>query len=456
VVITGTGFTGTTQVDFNNTVATFVVDTDTQITATVPANATTGPINVTTPGSTTASATFTVTVIAVPTISGINPTTGGIGTSVVITGTGFTGTTQVNFNGTPDSGYTVDSDTQITTTVPANTTTGPINVTTPGGTAASATFTVIPAPTISSINPTAGGVGTSVVITGTGFTGTTQVDFNGIPDPGFVADSDTQITAAVPAGATTGPINVTTPGGSIASATFTVIPAPTISGISPTTGGVGTTVVITGRNFGNTTQVDFNGTPDPGFVVSPNKKQITATVPAGATTGPINVTTPSGTAASTTFTVPGISSIDPGIGGVGASVVITGSGLTGTTQVDFNGTPDPGFVVDNDTQITATVPVGATSGPINLTISGDTVTGPVFTILLSGQDGDLAPLGAPDGILDTGDLLIMQRIVLGQIVASALELQHGDLYPSSAPDGVIDLSDLILQQRLLLEASSSP
>lgn len=60
------------------------------------------------------------------------------------------------------------------------------------------------------------------------------------------------------------------------------------------------------------------------------------------------------------------------------------------------------------------------------------------------NDGDVGPLGAPDGKIDAADYLVALRIALGQVPASNLELSHGDLYPSGAPDGIIDLSDLVL------------
>ncbi|HHJ36765.1 MAG TPA: hypothetical protein ENJ87_13470 [Gammaproteobacteria bacterium] len=59
-------------------------------------------------------------------------------------------------------------------------------------------------------------------------------------------------------------------------------------------------------------------------------------------------------------------------------------------------------------------------------------------------DGDIAPLGAPDGLINAADYLLAQRIVLGDLTATSLELAHSDLYPVAAPDGVIDISDLIL------------
>src|SRR5205814_3703918 len=83
-------------------------------------------------------------------------------------------------------------------------------------------FTVINPPTISSFTPGSGPVGTSVTISGTNFTGASAVLFNGT-SASFTVSSATAITATVPAGATSGPISVTTPGGTASSAaSFTV------------------------------------------------------------------------------------------------------------------------------------------------------------------------------------------------------------------------------------------
>jgi hypothetical protein len=83
--------------------------------------------------------------VSAPVISSI-PSSGTVGTAIVITGQNFTGATIVAFNGVAAS-FTVNSATQITVTVPAAATSGPITVTTPGGTAHSAAaFTVLAAP----------------------------------------------------------------------------------------------------------------------------------------------------------------------------------------------------------------------------------------------------------------------------------------------------------------------
>ena len=78
-----------------------------------------------------------------PTITGISPSSGLAGTIVTITGTDFTGATAVRFNGLAADSFTVNGATSITATAPTGVTTGPISVTTPGGTAASSgNFTV--------------------------------------------------------------------------------------------------------------------------------------------------------------------------------------------------------------------------------------------------------------------------------------------------------------------------
>ena len=312
-----------------------------------------------------------------PTIADFSPVSGAVGTSVVITGTNLTGVSAVAFNGTSAS-YVVDSASQITAAVPTGATTGPIAVTTPGGTATSAAaFTVAAsAPTITSFSPASGPVGTSVIISGSDFTGATAVTFNGT-SASYVVDSASQITAAVPTGATTGPIAVTTPGGTATSAAaFTVAAsAPTITSFSPASGPVGTSVTIKGTNLATTTAVTFN---DASASYTIRRGQIIATVPVGATTGKIVVTTPDGTATSTPdFTVtaaPTITDFTPASGPAGTAVAITGSNFTNASTVKFLNNATAAFTVNSATLITATVPKNAKSGPISVTTSAGTAT----------------------------------------------------------------------------------
>jgi uncharacterized repeat protein (TIGR03803 family) len=151
------------------------------------------------------------------------PAAARVGKTVEILGQGFTGATLVSFNGTA-ANFTVVSDKYLTAVVPAGTTTGKIVVTEPGGALASSKmFRVLPQ--IFTFSPSSGTAGTTIVITGDSFTGATFLTFGGRQPATFTVNSNTQITAVVPAGAVTGAINLVTPGGHCGSnSNFTVTP----------------------------------------------------------------------------------------------------------------------------------------------------------------------------------------------------------------------------------------
>jgi uncharacterized repeat protein (TIGR03803 family) len=221
VEILGQGFTGATGVSFNGVAAKFDNVSDTYMTAAVPAGALTGPVTVTTfSGTLTSDRTFLVA----PQVKSFTPASGEVGTSVTITGVSLTQTTELTIGGIAAT-FKVDSDTQVTATVPPGAKTGKkITITTAGGSASSAeNFVVVPE--VLSFSPTSGPVGTSVTITGNSFTGATKVTFEGVAATSFEVKSDTQVDALVPTGAKTGTIAVTTPGGTGTSASkFTVKP----------------------------------------------------------------------------------------------------------------------------------------------------------------------------------------------------------------------------------------
>ncbi|MBC6981447.1 S-layer family protein, partial [Caulobacter sp. 17J80-11] len=236
---------------------------------------------------------------AAPTVTSISPTAGPTsgGTTVVITGTNLSGATAVVFGATAATAYTINSATQITATAPAGSAgTVDVRVTTAGGTSATSAadqFTFIAAPTVTSLSPTAGptGGGTTVVITGTGFSSanpTGAVKF-GATNATYTINSNTQITATAPANsAGTYDVTVTTAGGTSATSAadqYTFVAAPTVTSLSPATGptGGGTTVVITGTGFAaasGTGAVKFGAT-NATYTINSNT-QITATAPANS------------------------------------------------------------------------------------------------------------------------------------------------------------------------------
>ncbi len=151
---------------------------------------------------------------------------------------------------------------------------------------------------------------------------------------------------------------------------FLVPGAPTISSFTPAAASVGRSVTISGTAFDATSGVAFNGVPATTFAVISDVK-LTATVPNGALTGLITVTTPVGVATSaTTFKVkPTIMSFSPPSGPVGTTVTINGSAFTGATKVTFNG-KSAAFTINSYSKITATVPPGATTGRIVVKTAG--------------------------------------------------------------------------------------
>lgn len=155
-----------------------------------------------------------------------------------------------------------------------------------------------------------------------------------------------------------------------------------ITSFTPTSGAVGTQVEIKGNNFGSTNAnnlVRFNGTL--ALATASTAGSITTTVPAGAATGLITVTVGGNTATSATnFTVttpvPTIISFTPASGPVGTSVVITGTNFSTTNAnniVKFNGITALA-TASTATSITTTVPTGATTGLITVTVGGNTAT----------------------------------------------------------------------------------
>ncbi len=88
------------------------------------------------------------------------------------------------------------------------------------------------------------------------------------------------------------------------------------------------------------------------------------------------------------------------------------------------------------------------------------VLGLVFSTLAVAADyvpaGDIAPRGSPDGVVDQADVLLLQRILLGEIVPTDIEKQIVDVAPIGHPDGVLDVSDLLVLQRAALGLITLP
>ncbi len=299
VFIFGNGFDDTPAnniVRFNGVPATVNSSNCCFLNVVVPLGASTGNLTVQIGALTTFNpVTFT---IPNPTITSFTPTVATTGETVTITGTNFSPVNAINvvrFNGIVAT-VTASSATSITTTVPVGATTGPITITVDGRVATSSSnFTFVFPPTISSFSPVSGPPGTTVTISGANFDpvpANNTVRINGALMT-VTSSTVTTIVADIPVSATSGLITVTVMGytGTSPSNFQVITPAPTITGFSPATGPVGTSVTITGTNF--------NLLPANNFVrfgqVSATVSSVTATsmqvtVPIGASYHPISLT----------------------------------------------------------------------------------------------------------------------------------------------------------------------
>lgn len=241
-------------------------------------------------------------------------------------------------------------------------------------------------PTATTVSPVKGpaGGGTSVLIHGTRFTGATAVKFGGIEAPTFTVLNDNVIRATSPAGSGTVHLSVTVPAGTAASTgTFTYIPAPVVTSVSPNQGTTGTVVTVNGSNFTGATRVQF-GTVTGTNLVIVNANQLRITAPAGSP-GVVNirVTTPGGASAIVTadrFTyvaAPAVTSVTPNAGPAGTVVTIRGTNLTGTTRVQFANTSATNVTVVNATTVRATAPAG--TGLVNVRVTTPGGASPITT-----------------------------------------------------------------------------
>ena len=157
-----------------------------------------------------------------PFVSLVTLRSGKLGTQVGILGQGFSSSSVVKFGGTSATTTALTGSTFILATVPTGAHTGTVTVTTGATTLTSPkTFKILPA--ITSFTPAAGPPGTSVHISGTELSQATRVTFGGVAATSFTVNSDSLVTATVPATGKTGKIAITTPGGvATSAATFTV------------------------------------------------------------------------------------------------------------------------------------------------------------------------------------------------------------------------------------------
>lgn len=384
VTITGTQFAAGATVTIGGKACTSVVVVSaTTITCVTPAG-TVGAKDVVVTNADTSTTTlasgFTYIVIN-PTATAVTPTTvdAAGGTTITITGTLFQAGATVDVAGTPCTNVVVVSATQITCAIPALAVGWKaITVTNPDGgkvDRASSLSYYIPVLTVTNSQPTKGNVtgGTTLTLTGTLFKTDTTVTVGGNPCTSVTRISDTQLTCVTPAG-TTGfaPIVVSNPGGGTVTrnnAFQYYVPVFSVVSVAPATGtnSGGTRITVNGDLYLSGATVTVGDKPCTS-VVFVSTFQLTCITPAGtAGAVTVEVTNPGGAkankASAFTYAV-----VNPTVGAVSPSTVLTTGGKTITirgtafapgTTVTIGDAPCTAVVVVSETELNCVVPAAA-------------------------------------------------------------------------------------------------
>ena len=247
---------------------------------------------------------------------------------------------------------------------------------------------------VTSISPSSAAEGDQITISGTGFSGSMLVRFNGYAYAYEYAYSATELEVTVPSGAQTGTIIVerrsdyvqaTSPG------VLTVAVTPlTVSSISPSSVSEGDQITISGTGFGGSMYVSFEGSVSE-YVYAYSSTELELTVPSGAQTGTVTVYRSSDYAQATGYLIVlagplTIASINPSAASEGGRITINGTGFSGYMDVYFGGGAYASEYANSSTELEVTVPSGAQTGTVTVERSSDaaraTSTG-ILTVLNS-------------------------------------------------------------------------
>jgi IPT/TIG domain len=373
VKIKGTGFVSPASVTIGNAATSVVVVSETEITAKTAATAAGKDAVVVSDGNGTSPGGPTYTYLPAPTVTTIEPASGPAlgGTAVKIKGTGFVSPATVTI-GSAATSVTVVSATEIMAKTAATAAgsdavvVADANGTSPAG----PVYTYLPAPTVTSIEPTSGSTagGAAVKIKGTGFVSPATVTI-GSAATSVVVVSSTEITAKTAATAAGSDAVVVSDvnGSSTPGPTYTYIapPGPTVTAIEPIAGPTtgGTAVKITGTGFVAGASVTIGSPAISVEVVSETEIRARTTATAAGSDAVV-VSDANGTSTGgPSFTyegAPTVTSVEPGSGSTsgGTQVTITGTNLIGA-GVTFGATAAASVKVNSPTSLTATSPAGS-------------------------------------------------------------------------------------------------
>ena len=126
---------------------------------------------------------------------------------------------------------------------------------------------------------------------------------------------------------------------------------------------------------------------------------------------------------------PAIIGISPGSGEAGSSVTISGTNLAFATNVTFNG-QSASFTINSATNLTATAPPGATTGPIAVATLGGTATSANDFTVTASAVADLTITSTHSGSLTQGDAADVYTLLVANV-------------GGAASSGIVTVTDLL-------------
>ncbi len=254
-------------------------------------------------------------------------------------------------------------------------------------------------PVVESFYPNSGNEGTLVTLLGKDLDAEKiEVHFAGVRAEIFTTKED-ELVVQAPKGGKSGMIALTLGDKHLEVGNYTY-QALSIHGLSPSNGTAGSHIRISGAGFSSIKEpakAYINGKES--IVISVSDTVMVAQVPKDAGTGAVLIRVNGMESTGPIFTYQTIQDIKPRTGGVGTRITVTGTGFSGELSqmtADINGSAAT-LVSSSATEIVLTVPQGTETGPLSVTINGQRITGPDFTMVPPPSIEVVSPLSAPPG-----------------------------------------------------------
>jgi hypothetical protein len=376
VTLLGTNLDKTNQVYFGGTpAASFIINSDTSVTAVVSSGAT-GSIFINTAAGTASIPDFIFRQPA-PVLTNFNPATAASGDSVTIRGHELFNVTQVTFGGRAAASFTALNDSTITAIVGQGSS-GDVSVIANNITASLSGFTYKSfAPVITNFTPAAA-TGDKVIINGYYLSNVNSVNFGYVHADSFVVINDSAIIAIIGYGGTNS-ITVSTEQDTTTVSGFNYL-TPVINSFTPASGRIGDTIRIYGSHLTGITGISFGGVA-PAY--EKNDSNVVTAVLGYGDSGTLTANYYGAQQVVGTFTFinsdPVITGFYPSTGTKYTTVIISGNFYQHVTNVTFGGYPATSFTADS-TQISAVVGDGGT-GAVAVITDYATVSRPGFTYI---------------------------------------------------------------------------